>query len=127
MKLRSVNNIAIIMIVFLLSLVMLLYIFEFGIVHAQISDQNNNNKEIDNNFDYIFDPGNYIEFEKEEIEKNENIIVRNDESDNKNDSVQSSSSTTTDLEGEKEVESSSNINTVNKKNSESKLRIIDGN
>jgi hypothetical protein len=73
-------------------------------------DQDNNN-EIDDNFDYIFDPGNYVEF-KEEKEK-EKVVVRNDNSDNENNLVQSFSSTS-DLEKE-EMKSSNNINTVNKK------------
>jgi hypothetical protein len=112
------------MIILLLSTIMLLYILEFGFVHAQDVDEDNNN-EIDDNFDYIFDPGNYVEFEEEKKEK---VVIRNDNYENienKDNLVQSS---TSDIERE-EIESSSsnNMNTVNKTNSESKLNIIDGN
>lgn len=107
--------------VLLLSTILILYIFEFGFVRAQNYDNNN---EIDDDFDYIFDPGNYVEFEDEKKEK---AVVRNDNSDdveNQDNLVQSSSST----RDEKEVERNNNINnTVNKKNSESKLNIIEGN
>ena len=112
------------MIIFLLSTIMLLYIFEFGLVHAQNYDQdNNNNNEINDDFDYIFDPGNYVDFEEEE--KKEKVVVRNDKSDNENNLVKSSS--TTSVLEKKKIERSNNINTVNKKNSESKLNIIDEN
>lgn len=124
MKIGSVNNITIIMIILLLSTIMLLYILEFGFVHAQDVDEDNNN-EIDDNFDYIFDPGNYVEFEEEKKEK---VVVRNDNYENienKDNLVQSSS--TSDIEREEIESSSNNINTVNKTNSESKLNIIDGN
>lgn len=100
------------MMILLLSLIMLIYIFEFGIVHAQNYDQDND-KEIDNNFDYIFDPGNYIEFEKEE-DMNVKVVVRNNKSDNENNLVKSSSSSTSDYNKE-EIERSNNINTVKKK------------
>ena len=113
------------MIIFLLSLVTLLYLFKFGVVHAQTYDQSNKNKEIDNNFDYIFDPGNYIEFEKEE-KKSEKVVIKNNRSDNENTLVKSSSPSTTSeyYDKEEQENSSNNINTVNKKNSESKLKII---
>src|SRR5688572_14124702 len=112
------------MIILLLSTIMLLYILEFGFVHAQDVDEDNNN-EIDDNFDYIFDPGNYVEFEEEKKEK---VVVRNDNYENienKDNLVQSSS--TSDIEREEIESSSNNMNTVNKTNSESKLNIIDGN
>ena len=116
------------MIIFLLSLVMLLYIFEFKVIHAQNYDQDNKNKGIDNDFDYIFDPGNYIESEKEEKKKNEKVIVRNDNSHNDNKLVKSSSSssTTSDYYDKQKKKNSNNIDTVNRKNSESKLKIIEG-
>ena len=116
------------MIIFLLSLVMLLYIFEFKVIHAQNYAQNNKNKEIDNDFDYIFDPGNYIESEKEEKKKNEKVIVRNDNSHNDNKLVKSSSSysTTSDYYDKQKKKNSNNSDTVNRKNSESKLKIIEG-
>ena len=116
------------MIIFLLSLVMLLYIFEFKVIHAQNYDQDNKNKEIGNGFDYIFDPGNYIESEKEEKKKNEKVIVRNDNSHNDNKLVKSSSSssTTSDYYDKQKKKNSNNSDTVNRKNSESKLKIIEG-
>jgi hypothetical protein len=132
MKIGSANNITIILIFLLLSTILLVYMFEFGFVHAQnYDDNNNNNNEIDNDFDYIFDPSNYVEFEEEKKEK---VVVRNDNSDNVvnqdnlvQSSSSSSSSSTSNFESEAEVEGSNNINTVNKKNSESKLNFIDGN
>jgi hypothetical protein len=124
--LNIITNIAIVL---LLSIILLLYIFEFGYLYAQNydNDNNDNNNEIENNFDYIFDPGNYIEFEEEKKEKE--VVVRNDNSDNvenQENLVSSSSSSTNKVEKE-EVKDSNNINTLNKKNSGSKLKIIDGN
>jgi hypothetical protein len=116
--------------VLLLSTILILYIFEFGYLYAQnYDDDNDNNNEIDgNDFDYIFDPGNYVELEEEE-KKEKEVVVRNDNSnniENQDNLVPSSSSSTSNIEKE-EVQRSNNINTLNKKNSESKLNIIDGN
>jgi hypothetical protein len=114
--------------ILLLSTILVLYIFEFGFVHAQNYDDDSNNNEIDDNFDYIFDPGNYIKFE--ELEEKEEAIIDDDNSENpenQDNLVHSSSpSTNNDLNKEGKL-IGNNINTVNKKNSESKLKIIDGN
>jgi hypothetical protein len=134
LKTRSVTHVTLILLVLLLSTIILLYIFEFGIVHAQNYDQDNNdhNDVIDDTFDYIFDPGNYVEFEEEEEEKKEKVVVvRNDNSDNienqnqKNNLGRSSSSITTKTLGKEEKKIVNNTNMIDKKNSESKLKIID--
>ncbi len=120
MKIRSLNDVTIVLIVLLLSPILLLYIFQFGFVYAQNGDDNN---KIDNDFDYIFDPGNYIgseEEEKEVVDENDNI----ENIENPDNLIQSSN------DQGKEEESSSNYdntNTANNKNNESELNIIDAN
>ncbi len=125
MKIGSVTNIQTFTIVLLLSTLLLLYIFEFGFVYAQNYNDEDNNNEIDDDFDYIFDPGNYVESE-EEKEKNEKVVGRNDKSDNENNLVKPSSTNTSDL-GKEQKERTNNINAVDKKNSESKLNIVNEN
>ena len=95
MKIELVNGVTIVLITLLLSTILILYIFEFGFVFAQNHNIYNKNDEIDDDFDYIFDPGNYIKFAEEKKEK---VVVRNDNSnntENQNNLVKSTSSITT--------------------------------
>lgn len=123
MKIRSLNDITIILIILLLSTV-LLYVFQFGFVYAQNGDDNN---KIDNDFDYIFDPGNYVGSEEEEeevIDENDNI----ENIENPDNLIRSSSSNDQGKEGKEESSSNfDDINTANNKNNESKLNTIDVN
>mgnify|MGYP003575254985 CR=1 FL=1 len=122
MKIRSLNNITIVLIILLLSTILLLHGFQFGFVYAQNGDDNN---KIDNDFDYIFDPGNYVGSEEEEeevIDENDNI----ENTENPDNLIQSSND-----QGKEEESSTSsnydNTNTLNYKNNQSKLNIIGAN
>jgi hypothetical protein len=122
LKIRSLNDITIVLIILLLSTILLLYVFQFGFVYAQNGDDNN---KIDNDFDYIFDPGNYVGSEEEDeeaIDETDNI----ENIENPNNLIQSSSD-----QGKEEESSTSsnynNTNTANNKNNENKLNIIDAN
>jgi len=106
--------------VLLLSSILLFSIFQFGFIYAQ----NNNNNEIDNNFDYIFDPGNYVEFE----EKEEVVVENNNKNiESQDDLIQTSNKDLGKEEREEHNNYDNNTNTINNKNGESKLNIFDGN